>query len=680
MRKINILSANVYNRIAAGEVIDRPYSAVKELIENSLDAGATQIEVYIEGGGKQLIKVVDNGCGIEKDDMRSAFLPHATSKIKEAVDLENITTLGFRGEALASISVIARVELVSVTKGNQAYRVVCEDEKIGDVEPAALECGTEITVRDLFYNTPVRAKFMKPDKKEETDITSFVSRYILSKPNVSFRYYIDGKLSLRSFGGGIDEAIAQVYGASVLSQCYKIDAEKHGVRVYGHISNQYFFKPNKTYQSLFLNGRYIVNNTIATAIHSAYGPYLMKRQYPFYVLNVEIPADLVDVNVHPNKADVRFIDNNHIYGAVYSIITSILDGSASAAKFVSENIRVPEMKSTSGNSDDKNKIYSVSAEDEGKLKNLPIDTDKKESEEQKTNENVDGKSYGQKTADTKKAKQENDIDPPKSFKRYATDLDVYPPRVAPDGTKYFDKRDTESLAKFMPKLDLSNEYNLLSERTSNFVSDARVQEARDRLAFEQERILFESVKYRGCIFNTYLLYEVKNTVYIIDQHAAHERLIYDRLREKLAKRKIEMQSLIVPYLFTVNAQEKEFLNDNIMLIRNMGFDLKPFGALSFRVDEVPVDLCHLNMTDFFDDLLSDLKGLKEIKLEDILKDKIALTACKHAVKGGMKLTDEEAVALFKQLDGNIGLKCPHGRPICVTMVKEDIEKLFKRIV
>jgi DNA mismatch repair protein MutL len=682
MRKINILTANVYNRIAAGEVIDRPYSAVKELIENSLDAGATQIEVYIEGGGKQLIKVVDNGCGIEKDDMRSAFLPHATSKIKNAEDLENITTLGFRGEALASISVIARVELVSVTQGNSAYRVVCQDEKIGDVQPAALECGTEITVRDLFYNTPVRAKFMKPDKKEEADITSFVSRYILSKPKVAFRYYVDGKLTLQSFGGGIDEAIAQVYGANVLSQCFKIDAEKNGVRVYGHISNQYFFKPNKTYQSLFLNGRYIINTTLQTAIHCAYGPYLMKRQYPFYVLNVEIPTDFVDVNVHPNKADVRFIDNNHIYGAVYSIITSILDGSSSAAKFVTESVRVPEIKSTSGGKDDVNKVYSVQADEEGKYQNKPLPENevKINAEQQRIDDFARDVSANVTKPSTSNVAENKEEEKPQKEPRIASDRYEFITRVGKDGIKYYDPVESESLAKFMPKLNLSNEFAFEVGTGSNFVSDPRVQEARDRVEYEQQRILFESIKYRGCIFNTYLLYEARNTVYIIDQHAAHERLIYDRLCDKLAKRRIEMQSLIVPYLFTVNAEEKSFLDDNIMLIRNMGFDLKPFGAMSFRVDEVPVDLCNLNMTDFFDDLMADLKGLREIKLEDVLKDKIAQTACKHAVKGGMKLSDEEAVALFKQLEGNIGLKCPHGRPICVTMVEEDIEKLFKRIV
>lgn len=642
MRKINILSKNVYNRIAAGEVIDRPYSAVKELIENSLDAGATSIEIYIECGGKQLIKVVDNGCGIERDDMRAAFYPHATSKIATADDLANITTLGFRGEALASIAVISRVELTSVTKGNSAYKVCCADDKIGDVEPAAYERGTEICVRDLFYNTPVRAKFLKADKKEETDITNFVTRYILGNPYVSFRYYVDGKLTLQSYGGGLEEAVAQVYGAKVISQCFRINAEKDGIKISGFIGNQNFFKPNKTYQSLFLNGRYIVNNTISTAISNAYASYAMKRQYPFYVLNVLVPNEFVDVNVHPNKADVRFVDNRVVFGAIYKVISSVLDGTASAAQFVIDSVRVPEVKSSTG------EFYG---------------SELTEQQEITTDTNGFANIGGETTDNELKIKEEV---PEKSEK----------PEL-----KYYDPFENEELYKFFPPIKDDFMLEVASSGRGAIVEeDSRIEETRARLKYEQQMIEYESCKYKGNLFNTYLIYEMKDTVYLIDQHAAHERLIYDRLREKISRRKIDKQGLIMPYLFSTNAQETEFLNDNIMLIRNMGFDLKPFGASSFRVDEVPVDLQYINLEEFFAELLADVKGLKDIKLEDILKDRIATTACKHAVKGGMRLTDEEVDALFKMINGNMGLKCPHGRPVCVTLDKKDIEKMFKRIV
>ena len=499
MRKINILTKSVYNRIAAGEVIDRPYSAVKELIENSLDAGATEIEIYIENGGKQLIKVVDNGCGIERDDMRSAFFPHATSKISVAEDLDNITTLGFRGEALASISVVARVELTSVTKGNPAYKVKCVDGNVGSVEVSALEQGTEICVRDLFYNTPVRAKFLKTDKKEETDITNFVTRYILGNPQVSFKYFIDGKLELQSQGGGLEEAVVRVYGSKVLSQCFKINAEKDGIKISGFIGNQNFFKANKTYQSLFLNGRYIINNTISTAITNAYSSYAMKRQYPFYVLNIDVPSETVDVNVHPNKADVRFIDNRQIFGAVYSVISSVLDGTATATQFVVDSVRIPEIKSTKNieepiiQKEDKSQVNNF-------FKTKPVSF------------NI--------TKENPPATESKQIADKKPLKYYDPTLDL------PIETAYTEREPF--------KLIVSND-----TMSSGYGGDTRIDEAYARRVYEQQMIEYEECKYKGELFKTYLIYEMRDTVYIIDQHAAHERLLYDRLKEKMASTKFD---------------------------------------------------------------------------------------------------------------------------------------------
>ena len=638
MRKINVLSKNIYNRIAAGEVIDRPYSAVKELIENSLDAGATQIEIHIEQGGKQLIRVSDNGSGIERDDMRTAFTPHATSKISCVEDLDRITTLGFRGEALASISVIAKVEIISVTQGNGAYKVYCEEGNPGEVEPAALEKGTTVTVRNLFYNTPVRAKFMKADKKEEADITSFVMRYILAHPKVSFSYYIDGKLSLQSFGGGLEEGIAQVYGAKTLAQCYKIDAEKDGVHIHGFIGNQNFFKPNRTYQSVFLNGRYIVNNTIATAISNAYASYAMKRQYPFYVLNIDVPLDIVDVNVHPNKADVRFVDNRFVFGIVYTVISAVLDGTTRAAEFVVNETRVPEIKSTSDNG--VNKVYS----------------------ENKPNPDEEIRNIIAKYMPAEEKK------PEKSSQAIQT-------------SKYFNPESQLSLDEFTavhkPKQQLS-----VSD-TSIFPDPARSRAVDFEEAYfknKQERIDYQTLKYKGNLFNTYLIFEVEDKVYFIDQHAAHERLLYDKLRVKLKERFVVRQPLLEPYLFFASPEETRFLEENILVLRNMGFNIAPFGVESFRIDEVPADLKNINIKEFFAELLSGIDDLKAIKLEDVLKDKIATTACKHAIKGGKQLTDDEINALMKMIDGDFGLKCPHGRPICVTMTKKDFEKMFKRIV
>ena len=659
MSKINILDQSVYNRIAAGEVVDRPYSAVKELVENSLDAGATDIEIYIENGGKQLIKVVDNGSGIARDDLKSAFFPHAASKIANVEDLDNILTLGFRGEALASISSVAKVEIISVTDGNPAYKIACNGGQIGEILPASLEKGSVITVNNLFFNTPVRAKFLKDEKKEEADVTNFITRYILSKPSVSFKYYVDGKLTLNSFGGGLDEAVAQVYGAKVLSQCFKIEAEKNGVRIYGFIGNQNFFKPNRTYQSTFLNGRYIVNNTIAMAINQAYSSYMMKRQFPFYVLNVDVPSDIVDVNVHPSKADVRFIDNKFIFKTVYSVVSSVLDGTARAADFVLNETRLPEIKSETDGNGNENKIYCQQAESSEDLAKILQKYDKSSSVED------DIKAAGIEIAATSHIEQSK--------------LNQEPQNVS-----YFDPLKDISLSELIPKQQSNTMCVTDDTMPPSLNGNIAAYEVESRLfnkkKEEQQKIDYVSCKYKGNLFNTYLIYEVTDTVYIIDQHAAHERLIYDRLREKLAKRDIARQALLVPYIFTANPAEARFLEEKQPLLRTMGFGIAPFGFESFRIDEVPVDLQDINIKEFFDDILAEVDGLKEIKIEDVLKDKIAMTACKHAIKGGMQLTEGEIDALFKLLDGNMGLKCPHGRPVCVTLKKKDIEKMFKRIV
>lgn len=641
MSKINILSQTVYNRIAAGEVVDRPYSAVKELIENSLDAGAKNIEIYIEAGGKELIKVTDDGEGIQKDDLPSAFLPHATSKIKDVGDLDNILTLGFRGEALASISAVSDVEIISVTAGNKAYKITCDGGKIGEVCPAAFEKGTQITVKKLFYNTPVRAKFLKPDKKEEGDITSFVTRYILSHPDVSFKYYTDGALTLQSFGGGLEEAMAQVYGAKTLSQCIRIQAEKDGIKVYGFIGNQNFFKANKSYQSLFLNGRYIVNNTIATAISNAYASYAMKRQFPFYVLNVDVPPDIVDVNVHPNKADVRFIDNRMIFGVVYKIISSVLDGTATAAEFVVSN-RIPEIKSTAAPEEERNKIYGM---------------------------------------------ETFDAAPQELIEKYKPDkFDYSPERIC---TKPPEERIVPEEFDITRELSMVEQCGLWGSEDlpRTVIDDSEEQEVGDDSLVlpsatkkdEQGKIVYETFKICGVIFNTYIIVEKNDEVYFIDQHAAHERLIFDRLMQKVAKRDVKRQPLLLPYVFDVNDDEYRFFENHRRPLLEIGFDILPFGLSSYKVSEVPADLMDIDIKEFIDDLLAEVDSLKDLRIMDILREKLATTACKHAVKGGKVLTQSEVKELISLMKGNMGLKCPHGRPVCVALKKYDIEKMFKRV-
>lgn len=638
MAKINILESNVYNRIAAGEVVDRPYSVVKEFVENSIDAGAKNITVSIERGGKDLICVSDDGTGIGKEDLRSAFLPHATSKIARAEDLDFIRTLGFRGEALASIASVANVRLRSRAAGaDEAYELVCSGGKMGEITPCALGAGTEICAENLFFNTPVRAKFLKSDKGEEGDISNFVSRLVLGNPTVAFRYYIDGKLALQSFGGGEDEALAAVYGGNTVQECYKLDAEKHGIRIRGFLGKPSFTKANRTYQSVFVNGRYVVNNTIGSAISNAYASYLMKRQYPFYVLYIDIPPEAVDVNVHPNKSDVRFENNQVVYGCIYSVISSVLDGNASALEFVVGAKDAP-------------------AEPEAAPRTASL-------------ENIAVPKREETAVDASVAMPEGGSGYMKETPR-RQDAFFVPPRASEmKGGAVFEFHDSASAA------DVEKE----RKRQAVFEENKRYLETLENKA-RQQKLIFENAVYRGCLFNTYLIYEEGDNAYIIDQHAAHERLIFDRLCAEAEKRKVVQQPLLVPYVLNVNREEFAFLAENAENIRRIGFEMEEFGQSSFKISAVPLDLQDIDLGSFFEELLSEVGSLRGIRLTEVLRDRIAMTACKHAVKGGMLLTDSEKEKLFEMLHGDMGLKCPHGRPIAVKMTKYEIEKMFKRIV
>lgn len=638
MAKINILESNVYNRIAAGEVVDRPYSVVKEFVENSIDAGAKNITVSIERGGKDLICVSDDGTGIGKEDLRSAFLPHATSKIARAEDLDFIRTLGFRGEALASIASVANVRLRSRAAGaDEAYELVCSGGKMGEITPCALGAGTEICAENLFFNTPVRAKFLKSDKGEEGDISNFVSRLVLGNPTVAFRYYIDGKLALQSFGGGEDEALAAVYGGNTVQECYKIDAEKHGIRIRGFLGKPSFTKANRTYQSVFVNGRYVVNNTIGSAISNAYASYLMKRQYPFYVLYIDIPPEAVDVNVHPNKSDVRFENNQVVYGCIYSVISSVLDGNASALEFVVGAKDAP--------------AEPEAAPRTASLENIAVPK-REETAEEAPAAMTEGGSGHMKEEPRRQ------------------DAFFVPPRASEmKGGAVFEFHDSASAA------DVEKE----RERQAVFEENKRYLEALENKA-RQQKLIFENAVYRGCLFNTYLIYEEGDNAYIIDQHAAHERLIFDRLCAEAEKRKVVQQPLLVPYVLNVNREEFAFLAENAENIRRIGFEMEEFGQGSFKISAVPLDLQDIDLGSFFEELLSEVGSLRGIRLTEVLRDRIAMTACKHAVKGGMLLTDSEKEKLFEMLHGDMGLKCPHGRPVAVKMTKYEIEKMFKRIV
>ena len=678
---INILPPEVYNRIAAGEVVDRPYSVVKELVENAIDAGATEITVEAEGGGKKLIRVTDNGSGIKKDDLKAAFLPHATSKLKTADDLAAIFTLGFRGEAVASVASVSKTTILSRAKGEEAYSLTVEGGVFGEISPAGGAEGTVVTVENLFYNTPARLKFLKSDASEEGDITAIMARFLLSRPEISFTYLVNGKVRYRSFGDGLESALAVVYGAGTLSNCISIRAEKHGMRLFGYIGNRAYNKPNRSYQSLFLNGRYIVNQTVALAVTNAYGSYLMKRQYPFYVLFLEVPPEVVDVNVHPNKADVRFADNRIVYGTVYSVISAVLDGSSAALEYIS-----PAISSTVG----KNKgAVSPLPEAPAKAPAAQPAPSKPVSPEAPAFQAVPDSAAAPSPAPAFKAPPAQSVLPAE-----ASQTAKPAPRMSVEEAK-------KELAFEIPKLHGRERVRALEEEKPNtFEVRSPLASSRPAPREEQEDAFEENNKYllerderakqqkidpstlifRGVLFETYLIFERGDEAYFIDQHAAHERLIYEKLRKKCEARTPLSQPMLMPYILTVNAQEFSFLTSQFGALCALGFEIDEFGGTSVKVSSVPLDLFGMDVEGFFNEVLSSMESLRAIRLSDIARDKLATMACKAAVKGGERLTEEEAKRLLSDMDGDMGLKCPHGRPAVVRMKKSDFEKLFKRIV
>ncbi len=618
---IHILTPEVYNRIAAGEVIDRPYSVVKELVENAVDAGAKNITVEIFEGGKRRIRVTDDGCGIPREDLPRAFLPHATSKLEKAEDLFTVNTLGFRGEAVASIASVSKMKICSKTREGEAYSLACEGGVLGEVQRDGGADGTAVTVDDLFYNTPARLKFLKSDGQEEGDVTAMMARFLISRPDISFTYLAGEKVKYRSFGDGLESAIASVYGADTLANCHKIAADKHGIKVSGYIGSRNFYKPNRTYGSLFVNGRYVVNQTVGAAISNAYSAYLMKRQYPFYVLFLDVPPEIVDVNVHPNKADVRFADNQIIYGSVYSVVSAVLDGNSRALEYLAD-------------------------------------------------ENS-GMGYGK---------------PVSTFRKTENAAPVSAPAMTYEEAKKELKFDVSPLAGHSPvqRFFVPNTMEVHAPASSRpaadvFEENKRFLREREEKA-KQEKLDPETLAYKGELFHTYLIYEAGDCAYLIDQHAAHERLIYDRLRAKTEARTVLSQPMLVPYILTVNAQEYAFLEKQFPVLREIGFDVEEFGGTSVKVSAVPADLSGMDLEAFFGEVLSSMESLRAIRLADLLKDKLASAACKAAVKGGELLSEEEARSLIARMDGDVGLKCPHGRPVAVRVKKSELEKLFKRIV
>lgn len=625
MGKINILDKSIFNLIAAGEVVEKPASIVKELVENSIDAGAKHINIEVKDGGVKKIRVTDDGCGIEKDDLVKAFLPHATSKIKTANDLEFIGTLGFRGEALSSIGAVSKVTMLSKVSGFDGNKIVVEGGEVVAQTPIGCSDGTSVIVEDLFYNVPARAKFLRKDRTEESDISNYVLRLILSNPDIAIKYTLNDKIVYQSNGTGLFDAIYSVYGKLASENLNYFEYKDDDYRVYGYIGNPIYSKPNRTYQTLIVNGRFVISQQISVAVSKAYENFIMRGTFPFYIINIELKNNMLDVNVHPNKLEVKFEDSNKIFGIVYSAVLNKLYDDQYIGKVATAQEEKPEMEPIRVEAIAKNEGVSFDNKASGEeIKEVTISSDDKMFKENfQTISNLLTSNKGElKVAD-------NDL-----------------------------------------------AYTLAEQLT------LKQKEVMPRIEKQPELALdISNYKIIGTIFNTYIIVEQNDTMFIIDQHAAHERILFDKFMAEYEKIAISTQPLLVPYIIDVNEIEADFLNQNMEELTKLGFDVEPFGDNSFKINSVPTTLKNLNIQKFFNEVLSVINNKMVVRKSDLMHEYIAKSACRAAVKANDILFDEEIKVLLTNISGKDQvLLCPHGRPIILKVTKTDIEKWFKRLV
>jgi len=574
--KINILDSSIFNLIAAGEVVERPLSVVKELVENSIDAGAARVSVDLKDKLAK-ITVADDGCGIEPDDMRKAFLPHATSKIKTQSDLDKIGTLGFRGEALCSIAAVARVTALSRTADSElGAKIVIENGAVLEESATGCAFGTTITVTDLFKNLPARAKFLAKPGIEEGEISNLIARLILANPQISIKYSVDGRTVYHSDGQGLKSAVEAVYGYQVVCKTAHIKSDV----LEGYLGHPTLTKPSRNFGTVVVNGRYVKSPQVERAVFEAYSPYLMKHQFPLYVLHITVPLESVDVNVHPNKTEVRFADDRKLIQSV---------GDAVAAKVTQMSRAVAASPPVAP------AVPKITEIVDDMLQSIII---------------------------------EKPIIPILTAFETPTFFDITP--VAPIPHTPLPYTPTIYHAPFT--------------------------------------ILCK-------LYNTYIVVQRGGTVYLIDQHAAHERLIFDKYSQEVKARKFVLQPLLLPYVFSLMPDRAARFMDNISAIAAAGIMAEEWGENSFRITELPQILINSNL----EKLVAALEDGFGRGVNTIIEEKIIMAACKAAVKGEDDLHEDEINALLSAMDAKSpSLFCPHGRPIVVRLDKAELDKRFKR--
>lgn len=596
-----MLSPMVFNRIAAGEVVEKPCSVVKELVENSIDSGATSISVSVERGGLGKIEVTDNGSGIEFDDLKNALLAHATSKISKLEDLDNIGTLGFRGEALSSIASVSEIEIISKTSDCEfGGKIKCLFGHMEELTQIASIDGTRISVKNLFHNVPARLKFVRKDKTEENDITNYMARLILANPHISFSYVADGKQVYKHKASDLKTAICDIYGEEIGKDLIEVNQTRGNMTLHGYISRPEIAKANRTYQTLIINGRYVINYMISSAISNVYEDYLMKGKFPLYVLCLDLPHDEVDVNVHPSKLEVKFENS----GAIFSLFSDACFHALHETNFTTTPASPIE----------------------------EIETD--------------------------------------NFIKFSAPTVERVTLGVNEGVSFQNEEKTDENITFNSKTSLLSEIIL------------KQVQGEDKSLYKQDELfrVEEPTRILCTLFDTYILLQKGDDIYLVDQHAAHERLNYDKLKQRLETMTNISQSLVLPVIINVNNQEDNFLQENQQVFEQIGFKIEEYGKCCYRVFEIPFVLAGKDINEYFQDVFKNLNTFVNKPL-DFIKDDLCQKACKSSVKAGNKLSNEEIKILIDSLATNKStLLCPHGRPIIVKLTRTDIEKWFKRIV
>lgn len=640
--KIKLLDSMVFNRIAAGEVVEKPASIVKELVENSIDAKATVISIEIEDGGKKKIVISDNGQGIEKDDLNNAFMPHATSKISKVEDLDTIHTLGFRGEALASIASVCHIYASSKTENDEVgHSIRIDGGLFSEVNEVARNKGTTIEASDLFYNAPVRAKFLRRSKIEESEITHLVEKFMLAHPEISFLYVVDGKQIYNTISSELSDIIYTIYGKEVYDNLIKIDAEEDGMRLSGFIISPKYSKVNRTNQTLFVNGRYVENYLVSSAVQGAFEPFLMKGRFPIYILSLTMPSDTVDVNIHPTKREVKFENSNRVFGFVRRQIENGLIMANHIANF---EVRVNGIENETLESDTR------APENTQSFAHVPVaDIEPLPSKE--------GMSYRDNGPDEKIVypKREVEIET-KTVKQPLPDfMNITIEKTVPvnkiGGRIFFDQTESVHASEIEAGKMLENKFLTASVK--------------------------DEMKILGTLFATYIVVEYADKAYFIDQHAAHERTLYDKLCKQVENSEVLKQPLLFPFELKTTEKERIKLIETVPVLEKLGFNLKE-SKLGFEISAVPLILSGINLSKFFESVLAD-ESIFDKSTSQIMKERLSQYACKHAIKAGDHISNDEIAYLIDAMRKGV-LLCPHGRPIVLELEKRDFEKMFKRVL